>query len=236
MIELLGVSVRAPEGRWLLHRVCTRLRAGEVTAVVSTRAEERAALFDVVVGRTWPEEGRAWITRLPVGRGMLGRVRGLVADVRDIGTLAEHRSVLWNVLASSGFVSGVLRYPRPAQRQAALHALDVVRLREWASVPVSSLEAHLRVRVALARALARRPAVLLVRDVEPMAAGARSLWNTLGSLSRSERVVVLAGAADRDNAQAGADRLLALADGLLVFDGPAAAFTRTVVRRAPALA
>jgi phosphonate transport system ATP-binding protein len=236
MVELLGISVPAADGSWLLHRLCARLRAGEVVAVSSTRVVERAALFDVVAGRRWPAEGRAWITRVPLGKGVRGRARGLVAEVADPGTLTGRRSALWSVLASPGIVSGALRSLRPAQRRIAADALASVGLREWALQAVGSLDARQRARVALASALGRRPAVVVVRDVERLAPLGDRLWPTLADVGRSERVVVLAGVSDPAAAEAGADRILAIADGRVAFDGPAARFSWSVRDRAAALA
>src|SRR5262249_5570788 len=100
MIELLGVGAPRPEGGWTLHRVCATFARGEVTLVVSHLPEERDALLDAVVARLLPEEGRVWVSHIPVSRDTIRRIRGMVAEV-DLRTRpVEHRSLLWNVLVA----------------------------------------------------------------------------------------------------------------------------------------
>jgi hypothetical protein len=47
-VELLGIGVPDGDGGWLLHRVCARLTAGRLVAVLSGRPAERKALLDTV--------------------------------------------------------------------------------------------------------------------------------------------------------------------------------------------
>ena len=84
-----------------------------------------------------------------------------------------------------------------------------------------------RARLAIASALVSAPGVLVVREVDRGFDGteALSLRSVLQSLARRERLAVLAGAATPAAAIGFADRLVAIADGLLVFDGPPADFS-----------
>ena len=76
-------------------------------------------------------------------------------------------------------------------------------------------------------ALVRKPEALAIREVDAVfddgeAAAVRGL---LQSLARRERLAVLASAASPAAARGFADRLVAIADGLLVFDGQPADFS-----------
>src|SRR5262245_35824166 len=235
MIELLGVGVEGGREGWLLHRVCTRLASSQVTALVSSQAEERWAMLDVLGARRVPGEGRTWIEGAPLGRDTAHRLRERIAEVALGVELAEGRSVLWNTLATGagGRLRAFLRLPRPGVRQAADRALRTVGLGEMARARVAGLDAEGQLRIAVARALAAEPSVLLVRDPDvalPSADAAR-LMKMLRVLSRSERVTVVASLDRPELAQAFADRLLVIADGALVFDGAPATFTSS---RAPA--
>ena len=57
VIELLGVGVTDRDGRWLLHQVCSEMKAGQVTVVVSRRPAERAAFLDAAAEKP-PGAGR----------------------------------------------------------------------------------------------------------------------------------------------------------------------------------
>jgi len=225
MIELLGVGAPKPDGGWTLHRVCATFARGEVTLIVSHLPEERDALLDAVVARLLPEEGRVWVAHVPVSRDTVRRIRGMVAEVDLHSRPVEHRSLLWNVLVAgkSGqrTLNGLLRLPRKSERLAASRALERVGLGGRELETAANLSAVDRARLALASALVGTPDVLAVREIDRVLDGAeaQSLRAVLQSLARRERLAVLASAATPAAALGFADRLVAIADGLLVFDG-----------------
>jgi ABC-type phosphate/phosphonate transport system ATPase subunit len=226
VIELLGVGVPRRDHGWLLHRVCATLEAGELTLVVAGDADERRALLDTVTGRRVPDEGRVWINRVPVMAESLGRVRRLCGDVDPDASLIGHRSLFWNALApASGprALGRLLRLPRRQEREAALAALERVGLRAKADEPVATLSAFDRLRFLIARALARRPRHLVVRDpdraVGPDQVG--GLLALLRLLARNDRLGVLVSLTDGSAGRTFADRVLVLGEGLLLFHGRA---------------
>ncbi len=225
MIELLGVGVPRSDGGWLLHRVCATLEAGEVTVVLASRAEERQALLDTITGRRLPDEGRAWIGRVPLMRASMSRIRGLAADVNPAVGLVERRSLFWNVLApASGprAIGRLLRLPRRRERRAAMAALEAVGLRARADEPVAGLAAFDRLRFLVARALARRPRYLVVREPD-LAIGRDAVDALLGllrRLARADRLGVVVSLGDGGEGLSAADRVLLLGDGLLFVPWP----------------
>jgi ABC-type phosphate/phosphonate transport system ATPase subunit len=226
VIELLGVGVPRHGRGWLLHRVCATLEAGELTLVVAPDPDERRALLDTVTGRRVPDEGRVWINRIPVMPESLGRVRRLCADVDPGASLIGHRSLFWNALApTSGprALGRLLRLPRRQEREAALAALERVGLRAKADEPAATLSGFDRLRFLIARALARRPRHLVVRDpdaaVGPDQIG--GLLALLRLLARSDRLGIVVSLADGAAGRTFADRVLVLGEGLLLFHGRA---------------
>ena len=215
----------------MLHRVCAQFRRGEVTLVVSRLPEERDALLDAVAARIVPEEGRVWVGRVPVSRDTVRRIRGLVAEVDVRARPVEHRSLLWNVLVAgkSGHraLHGLLRLPRKSERQAARRALERVGLGGREVETASGLGSIDQARLALAGALVKTPEVLVMREIDRGFDGAEAavVRGLLQPLARRERLVILASAATPAAASGFADRLVAIADGLLVFDGPPADFS-----------
>ncbi|HEY7542888.1 MAG TPA: hypothetical protein VIF11_22315 [Methylomirabilota bacterium] len=231
MIELLGVGAPREDGGWRLHRVCASFRRGEVTLVVSRLPEERDALLDAVAARFVPDEGRVWISHVPVSRDTVRRIRGMVAEA-DVHTRpVEHRSLLWNVLVAgkSGHraLSGLLRLPRKSERLAARRALERVGLAGRELETASGLGPVDRARLALASALVSAPEVLVVREIDRGFDGADAaiVRALLRSLADRERLAVLASVTTPTFAIDFADRLVAIADGLLVFDGAPADFS-----------
>ena len=231
MIELLGVGAPRAGGGWRLHRVCASFRRGEVTLVVSHLPEERDALLDAVGARIVPDEGRVWISHVPVSRDTVRRIRGMVVEADIHSRPVEHRSLLWNVLVAgkSGHhaLHGLLRLPRKSERLAARRALERVGLGGRELETGSALGAVDRARLALARALVLTPEVLVVREVDRGfdTGDGGILRALLRSLAHRERLAVLASAAAPSGALGFADRLVAIADGLLVFDGAPSDFS-----------
>jgi phosphonate transport system ATP-binding protein len=238
VIELLGVGVPRPDGRgWLLHRVCTQLGSRDLTAVVSRDPAERLALLDAVTGRRLPDEGRVYIGRAPVTRENSARLRARVGDADPAVAPAESRSVLWNALAARHpgrrALLGFWRFPRRAEREAAVTALDRVGLRAEAAQPAGRLSREARVRLAIARELARRPEHMVVREVD---AGldpgeTERVLALLAGIARAERVGIVASVESWLLARNHAHAIAALVGGLLVFDGPPSALTDDLIAR-----
>jgi phosphonate transport system ATP-binding protein len=228
VIELFGAGVPRRRGGWLLHRVCATLEAGELTTVVSTDPDERRAFLDTIAGRCVPDEGRVWISRVPLMPSSVSRVRRLCGDVDAGATLVERRSLFWNAIPSASgpwALGRLLRLPQRREREAVLAALERVGLRGRADEPVGSLSAFDRMRFLLARALARQPRNLVVRDPDT-AVGPGDVGDLLALLrlvARSDRLAIVVSLADDAAGRTFADRVLVLREGLLVFHGRAEA-------------
>jgi ABC-type phosphate/phosphonate transport system ATPase subunit len=228
VIELLGVGVPRQGGGWLLHRVCATLEAGELTVVVSTDAAERGALLDAVSGRRVPDEGRVWMSGAPLMAGAQSRIRRLCGDVDPGVELVERRSLFWNAVApvsGSRALGRLLRLPRRREREAVRAALERVGLRARGDEPAGRLASFDRMRFLVARALARRPHHLVVRDPDAVLAPGEvgSLLALLKLVARQDRVGVVVSLADADAGRSLADRVLVLREGLLVYHGRAEA-------------
>jgi ABC-type branched-subunit amino acid transport system ATPase component len=234
VIEFLGVGIPDERGGWLLRRACVRLERSELMALVTTQPQTSRAFLDALSGRRIPVEGRIWVDGIPLMRDTQGRVRGAVGDAGPDVRFTEYRSVLWNTLvAPRAALRGLLRFPRRSQRAAATRALSTVQLDTRWRDPVASLTSFERARLALARALARRPRALSLRDVDA-ALGldeAAGLLRLVRRVAHVERVAAVVSVASASLARACADRVIVLADGLVVFDGPAVEFNDAVVDR-----
>jgi len=198
--------------------------------LVSEPAQERKALVDVIAGRTIAREGRVWVDRIPSMRETIGRLAQLVGEVESPALLAQHRSILWNVLAfgSGGILvpGSVQQLPGQSHREAGLRALRLVDLEARQDEIASTVDAETAARVGLARVLVRSPRYVLIREPQETLRG-KSLARFLAQvalLARLEHLTVLVSLSPSEAAIQSAGRVLALAEGLLVFDGSPAAF------------
>ena len=231
MLELLGVGVPRSDGGWLLHRVCARFDRSGLVLVVSSRPEERKALFDVISARAIANEGRVWVDGVPAMRATMARIRHLVGDVELPPLIVPHRSIFWNVLAQGMSRLRLLRplqqLPSLARRETAIRTLRLVDLDARLGEPASAADPEIAMRVSLARTLLPGPRYVLIREPDQTLSG-EALNRFLGRvahLATLERLTVLVSVSCPDIALLeGAGRVLAVAEGLLIFDGTPTAF------------
>jgi molybdate/tungstate transport system ATP-binding protein len=203
MIELDGVSVR--QGAFALDGVTLAVPAGAYTVLLGPSGAGKTTLLEVVAGLRRPRAGRvrlrgADVTHLPPAARHVGYVPQDAALFRTM-----------TVRENLGFALAV-RGADSAARVAELAAwLGLGGLLDRRAVGLSGGEAQ---RVALGRALAFRPDVLLLD--EPLnavdEATRAALLDALDGLKRECRVTVL----HVTHARAEADRL---ADVTLELDG-----------------
>ena len=198
--------------------------AGESVVILGPSGVGKSVSLRLPIRLLRPDAGEVLVDGLDVAEarpGELAEIRRRVAMVFQGGALFDSLTVGQNV----GFA---LREGRPLPTDEALEArveevLGLVGLEEVQALLPSSLSGGMQKRVALARALAVGPEVILYDEpttgLDPVNAGRvnrliRKLQRELGTTS----VVVTH---DVESAFAVGDRIAFLAGGRIVFDGPA---------------
>ncbi|WP_241671319.1 phosphonate ABC transporter ATP-binding protein [Dankookia rubra] len=221
-----GVSLRVPDGQ--LVGIIGRSGAGKSTLL---RMINR--LCDPSAGRIL-HDGRD-ITTL---RGQaLRHWRTDCAMIFQQFNLVPRLDVMTNVLVGrlnhvpawrslAGF------WPE-ADRAIALSALTQFDIGQLAAQQAGSLSGGQQQRVAIARALVQEPAVILAD--EPVASldprNAQLVMDALAEINRNYGITVLVNIHSLDLARQYCGRLIGLAAGQLVFDGPPEALTQDAARR-----
>ena len=140
--------------------------------------------------------------------------------------LVHRSSVLTNVLAGRlGYVNPVWslinRFPKN-DVQKAYRQLERVGLAEKANNRADALSGGQQQRVGIARALMQDPAIILadepVASLDPVLA--HSIMRHLEQINKDDGVTVLCSLHFLDLVHAYADRVIALNEGKLMFDGP----------------
>ena len=207
MLVVNSVSVSLG-GRSVLDAVSLEVSAGEVVAVFGPSGSGKSTLLRAVAGLVEVESGRVVIDGVDVTGVPTHRRR--VGMVFQDEQLFPHRDVAGNV-AFGLEMAGVGRRERESRVEELLSA---VGLDGFGDRDVSTLSGGEAKRVALARSLAPRPAVLLAD--EPLTGLDADLHDRLavevGAVLRESGTTTLWVTHDRAEAALVADRSVSLAD------------------------
>jgi branched-chain amino acid transport system ATP-binding protein len=170
-----GVSVRFG-GVIALDDVSLSVAHGEVVGVIGPNGAGKTTLFNVVCGFVRPEAGSVtWRGRSLHGARPHDLARlGIARTLQGVGLFAG-LTALENVMAGAerrrraGLASALLGLPRAdrderALRAAALEALDMLGVADVAGRLPGTLPYPVQKRVALARALAARPRLIMLDE------------------------------------------------------------------------
>jgi phosphonate transport system ATP-binding protein len=134
----------------------------------------------------------------------------------------NHRSTLPNLL-------GIFSREERAGAIAALERLDIVRT---ALQPAGTLSGGQQQRVAIARALTQEPRLLLadepIASLDPL--NAKVVMDSLADINRRDGITVVTNLHTLDTARTYCERVIGMAAGTVVFDGPPEELTREAVR------
>ncbi|MEF2279024.1 ABC transporter ATP-binding protein [Deinococcus sp. YIM 134068] len=220
-VRLEGVTFGYDPARPVLRDVTLTIPAGQRVAILGESGAGKSTLLSLVTRGHDPLSGRVLLDGVDVRDVTLGSLRTHAVTMPQ-DTFLFHDTVLENV-----------RYARPDatpdEVEAALraaHALDFVRaLPEGLETLVGErgvkLSGGQRQRLAIARTLLARPSVLLL-DEPTSAVDAESeaqVVAALGELMRGRTALIVT---HRLSLARGADRVIVLAGGRVVEDGPPA--------------
>jgi branched-chain amino acid transport system ATP-binding protein len=175
VLEVRGVTVRFG-GLTALDDVSMAVAPRQVTGVIGPNGAGKTTLLNVLCGFVRPQAGSLLLDGRPLGRLRPHHLAALgIARTLQGVALFSHLSVLENVmvgadsLARAGFVSALLGLPRADRderrlRERASDALSATGAAGLADRMPGSLSYGMQKRVALARALAGRPRLLLLDE------------------------------------------------------------------------
>ena len=237
VIRADGVAKRYPPQVDALRGVSFRVGRGEFVAVLGPSGAGKTTLFRCLTGLTRPDAGSVTVDGREVTR-MQGRAlraaRREVALIFQQFNLVRRLSALQNVLGGRlAFVPTwrvVLRRFSHTDRALALRCLDRVGLLDKAATRADQLSGGQQQRVAIARAMAQDARVILadepVASLDPEAAA--TVLESLRSAAATG-VAVIASLHQVHLARTYADRIVALRDGRIVEDAPAARIDERVL-------
>jgi len=230
-------------GRRALSAVSFEVRPGERVALLGASGSGKSTLLRTlcglealdggpgrveVLGRTLQAGGRL----APDIRSQRRQVGIIFQQFNLVGRLPVLHNVLTGLAAEVPLWRAMLGRFAPAEQARALDALEAIGLGEQAFQRASTLSGGQQQRAAVARALIQGARVLLAD--EPVASldpeSTRRVMELLAALNRERGLTLLVSLHHVGLARRYCERVLALRDGALVFDGPTSALTPDFLR------
>jgi phosphonate transport system ATP-binding protein len=150
--------------------------------------------------------------------------------------LVPRLDVLTNVLLGRlnhrSTVKNILSLFSREERAMAISALERLGIAQTALQRAGTLSGGQQQRVAIARALMQQPRVMLadepIASLDPL--NAKVVMDALRDINRRDGITVITNLHTLDTARAYSDRIIGMASGKVVFDGPPQALTMSAVR------
>ena len=183
-VEARGLSRRFGD-RWALAGIDIALAGGECLVVFGPNGAGKTTLLRVLAGLLEPSRGEAHVD---------GMILPGDCDVRGRVGYISHHTMLYPALTALENVEFAARLQGlRSPRDAALSALDRLRIVDRARTPVRFLSRGLQQRVSIARAFVHNPRIVLLD--EPYtgldAAGAAALSSAIQQLKGAGAALVL---------------------------------------------
>jgi sulfate transport system ATP-binding protein len=141
-----------------LDDVSIEVPAGSLTALLGPSGSGKSTLLRVIAGLERPEAGTVELDGVDVS--------GHAAQKRGVGFVFQHYAAFKHMTVRENVAFGlkVRKWPRPKIRERVDELLGLVQLGGWADHYPAQLSGGQRQRMALARALAVEPKVLLLDE------------------------------------------------------------------------
>lgn len=240
MLEIHDLRMVYPNGFEAIRSASFTVRDGEIVGLIGRSGSGKSTLLRCVNGLQRPTAGRVVIDGQDVSSlddAELRVVRRQIGFIWQEFNVVERLSAIENVLCGRlGYTRGLGSLARifdRSDRALAVRCLERVSLLHRGEQRADRLSGGEKQRVSIARALAQQPRVILAD--EPVASLDPELaWQVMSLLSRCAReegVPTVIAIHAVDLAHAFTDRIVGIAKGEIVYDGPPAGLTEAVLDR-----
>ncbi|MEX2515534.1 MAG: phosphonate ABC transporter ATP-binding protein [Gammaproteobacteria bacterium] len=229
ILRLDSISVTYPNGTVALQKTSLSLKQSEFTVLLGLSGAGKSSLLRTMNLLVVPSTGKVHSAGIGAitGKRLMRAHRRHTAMIFQQHQLLSRKSALINVLTGrlSEYPAWRTVMPLPhADVQIAYECLQRVGLGEKAFTRVDNLSGGQMQRVGIARALAQQPRLILadepVASLDPTTSV--QVLAQLDRISREDGIATIVSLHQLELARRFAQRIIGLADGRVVFDGPPA--------------
>lgn len=229
VLEVDKLSFRyARRSRQVLDGVSLALNDGEIGILLGRNGSGKTTLFKNLLGICAPSEGSILFDGKSLAKMSKAERAGKIAYVpQDIqfGDLSVFDSVLMGRVARFGWKAG------PSDYEITRRILAEMRLESYAERSVMRLSGGERQKVAIARALAQEPKMLIFD--EPTGnldiANEQLILKEARKLAKEKHIAILSSLHDLNQAMNFGDRFFFIKDGKIKYSGGKESFTEAVI-------
>ncbi|MBI2987510.1 MAG: phosphonate ABC transporter ATP-binding protein [Deltaproteobacteria bacterium] len=249
ILEIKGLHKSYGDSVHVLRGISLKVEQGEFLGLIGLSGAGKSTLLRCINRLIEPSSGEilfpqaifgdqadgSWRDVLKLSRRELRLLRRKVGMVFQQFNIVKRLSVIENVLSGGlGYqpaIKSCLRLFSREERRRALMNLDRVGLLDHAYKRADELSGGEQQRVAIARTLMQNPAIILadepVSNLDPRLS--RLILDILKRICLEDGITTLASLHTLDLAREYADRVVALRQGRVFFDGPTKELTDAVV-------
>lgn len=240
MLKIRNLSHVYPNGYQALKSVDFSLNQGEVVAIIGRSGAGKSTLLRCINGLERAASGTLevdGVDLMNVGGAEVRALQSRIGFIWQEYNLIERISVMNNVLAgrlgrNQSQATWAFHFTKE-DREIAVEALERVNMLHRAHFRADRLSGGEKQRVGIARAIAQQPSLILadepVASLDPELA--EQVMADLVRVARETGVATLINIHDVELATQFCDRIVGIAQGTVVYDGPVDGLTDDVLNR-----
>ena len=237
MLEIKNLRKNFESGTEALRGVDLKINTGEFVSVLGPSGSGKTTLLRSINGLESIDNGEIFLDNKKIDKIYLPEVQKKTGMIFQEFNLVNNLSTINNVLtgllnSSSKFLSMFYLFTRE-QKLEALRSLETVDLLDKAYNSANELSGGQRQRVGIARAIIKKPLLLLadepVASLDPKASNL--IMSLLKKINKEFNITILCNLHQIELATQYSDRIVGLLDGVIMFDESTQNINKTSINK-----